>query len=784
MKSSIAVLALVAAAGLSLKPPTTSAQTPAVVTNGPAPEAAAAPTSVPALIRYSGFALGEDGKPLGNRASVTFLIFTDQQGGAPVFTESQDVPVDADGRYTVELGATLPNGIPATVFANGDARWLEVQIAGQNPQPRVLLLSVPYALKAGDATTLGGLPVSAFALAGSVRPATGTVAAASDATAQTTTSDTVTTTGGTSGNVPVFTGTATIANSKLFQNTTGVGVGTTTPAGLLDVNGASYFRGNVQVSVHNSATPAAGANSNTLTLVVGAWNSTTSSVTQPKFAWQAAPIGNNTASPSAILQLQSTTTSASPANTGFYFNADGTVHFASGQTFPGAGPGTITGVTAGTGLTGGGSSGAVTLSVDPTKIPELAASTNAFTGSLSVGQNATVTGSLTTNSLSVTKNATVSGVLTAGSLTTGAVTATTGQFSSPVDAAGLLIPTTGQASNATNYSSSPLDLQASTFSFNSYTPITSTFRWEAEPVLLTNGTPTGTLNLLYGSGTAIPHETGINVAANGTLSVPNLVSSSATFNGAVNAPSLQLSQPLGITASPELVIQADDNASARSTASQLVIQGASFPGQQLLIGEVTDGNTNSGGTAGTIQSTWTGFENTPLLLQPNGGGVFIDTLPGTDAPFVIGNGAGPGVADGWYTYSSRRFKTNIQTLPDALAKVEKLRGVSYTLKSNGKHEIGVIAEEVGAVVPEVVKYEPNGKDATGVDYDRLTALLIEAIKQQQRELDQLSVKLNVAVRRINTQQRQMRRQAATINALAQQVRTASPNLEVASIHSN
>ena len=67
-------------------------------------------------------------------------------------------------------------------------------------------------------------------------------------------------------------------------------------------------------------------------------------------------------------------------------------------------------------------------------------------------------------------------------------------------------------------------------------------------------------------------------------------------------------------------------------------------------------------------------------------------------------------------------------------KVERLRGVSYDLKSNGKHEIGVIAEEVGQVVPEIVEWDKNGKDANGVDYTRLTALLIEAVKQQQREI--------------------------------------------------
>jgi len=117
---------------------------------------------------------------------------------------------------------------------------------------------------------------------------------------------------------------------------------------------------------------------------------------------------------------------------------------------------------------------------------------------------------------------------------------------------------------------------------------------------------------------------------------------------------------------------------------------------------------------------------------------------GTTAPsniFTIGQGLGPAIADGWSTYSSHRWKTNIHTLQGALGKVEQLRGVSYDLKDSGKHEIGVIAEEVGAVVPEVVSYEKNGKDAAGVDYGRLTALLIEAVKQQQKEISALRARL-------------------------------------------
>jgi len=55
---------------------------------------------------------------------------------------------------------------------------------------------------------------------------------------------------------------------------------------------------------------------------------------------------------------------------------------------------------------------------------------------------------------------------------------------------------------------------------------------------------------------------------------------------------------------------------------------------------------------------------------------------------------GHAISDGWDGYSSRRWKTNIQTLNSALDKVEQLRGVSYERKETGKHEIGVIGEEV------------------------------------------------------------------------------------------
>jgi hypothetical protein len=103
----------------------------------------------------------------------------------------------------------------------------------------------------------------------------------------------------------------------------------------------------------------------------------------------------------------------------------------------------------------------------------------------------------------------------------------------------------------------------------------------------------------------------------------------------------------------------------------------------------------------------------------------------------IANVEGRGLANAWNTYSSRRWKTNIQTIQGALEKVERLRGVSFDWKEDGGHDIGLIAEEVGEVVPEVVGYEENGKDARSLDYARLTALLIEAVKEQRSQIREL-----------------------------------------------
>jgi hypothetical protein len=123
-------------------------------------------------------------------------------------------------------------------------------------------------------------------------------------------------------------------------------------------------------------------------------------------------------------------------------------------------------------------------------------------------------------------------------------------------------------------------------------------------------------------------------------------------------------------------------------------------------------------------------------------GIGLQTgVPSNILTVVQGSATDP-IADAWTTYSSKRWKTNIQPIENALDKVEQLRGVTFDWQKGGKHDIGLIAEEVGDVIPEVVAYEDNGKDAKSVDYSRLVALLIEAVKSQQKEIEALKAKVS------------------------------------------
>jgi hypothetical protein len=202
---------------------------------------------VPPLIQFSNVATDEGGNTLSGAVSITFSFYSSQQGGEPLWTETQNsVQLDATGHYSLQLGVTRPNGVPTGLFTTGAARWLGVQIAGQAEQPRVLLLSVPYALKAGDAATIGGLPPSAFTLA--TPPAGSPSVEWLGATGPLFGANPDPVAGGMRNHIPLWINdSGSLGNSALYQGGTvsnpRIGIGTTSPASTLDVRGGGIIRG-------------------------------------------------------------------------------------------------------------------------------------------------------------------------------------------------------------------------------------------------------------------------------------------------------------------------------------------------------------------------------------------------------------------------------------------------------------------------------------------------------------------------------------------------------------
>jgi trimeric autotransporter adhesin len=322
---------------------------------------------VPRLVNFPGKAADAQGKPLPGAAGVTFAIYKDQYEGAPLWLETQNVTADAKGYYSVQLGATKAAGLPLDLFTSGEARWLGVQVSGQPEQPRVLLLSVPYALKAADAETIGGLPPSAFVLAAtaaSAGPSSSTPAAGAASAAPPASSD-VTTTGGTVNALPLFTSATNVQSSAITQTGTGstakIGVGTTAPLATLDVKGSATVRGVLTLPATGAATATAGKDSQPITVSASVFNKATGTAIPQNFRWQAEPVGNDTVTTSGSLNLLYSSGANTPAETGLKLSSKGLFTFASGQTFPGTG--TVSSVATGAGLTGGPITSSGTLSV-------------------------------------------------------------------------------------------------------------------------------------------------------------------------------------------------------------------------------------------------------------------------------------------------------------------------------------------------------------------------------------------------------------------------------------
>jgi hypothetical protein len=180
------------------------------------------------------------------------------------------------------------------------------------------------------------------------------------------------------------------------------------------------------------------------------------------------------------------------------------------------------------------------------------------------------------------------------------------------------------------------------------------------------------------------------------------------------------------------------NASTATTSAALTtartINGTSFDGSA----NITIPNLVSGSSQVTLSSTTGGGTSAAVQFGSLGIGMAASVTTGRiDATNDI-------VA---YSSSDIRFKENITPIENALDKISKIGGYTYDWKQENHiehgyegNDVGVIAQEIEAILPQLVQTRESGYKA--VKYDKLVALLIEGIKEQQKQIDELKSRLS------------------------------------------
>jgi hypothetical protein len=152
-------------------------------------------------------------------------------------------------------------------------------------------------------------------------------------------------------------------------------------------------------------------------------------------------------------------------------------------------------------------------------------------------------------------------------------------------------------------------------------------------------------------------------------------------------------------------------------------------------GSLVIGQYNLSGATVTNSATEANYANTAFVI---GNGTFSNAKSDAFKVMVNGNttvGNNLTVSGDIVVSSDARLKANIVSLGSTLAKLLLIDGKSYTMKKNGKQKIGVLAQDIQKVFPELVT--TDDKDMLAVNYQGLVPVLINALKEQQSEIDEL-----------------------------------------------
>lgn len=140
-----------------------------------------------------------------------------------------------------------------------------------------------------------------------------------------------------------------------------------------------------------------------------------------------------------------------------------------------------------------------------------------------------------------------------------------------------------------------------------------------------------------------------------------------------------------------------------------------------------------------------GSQTSPIFVARDNGSAVFTIVDGGNVNITGSlNVTGDITADGnVIAYSDESLKENIYTISNALNKVKSMRGVTYTrndLQDKQRVHAGVIAQEIEKELPEVVYTSESG--IKSVAYGNIVSVLIEAIKEQQNQIDDLRMEIN------------------------------------------
>jgi hypothetical protein len=732
--------------------------------------AQAATNTVPNLIRYGGTLKGEQGAAgsLSATVGVTFAIYKQQDGGAPIWMETQNVTPEASGQYSVLLGSTKTEGVAAELFSDQEQRWLGVEVQGQPEQARVLLVSVPYAFRAHEAETLGGLPASAFAQVSTPQSSLGPIGSpaplnASAGPAIAASVSPAVTGSGAAGKIPLWTTTVNLGNSVLSQAANGfIGVKTTSPSTQLDVSGAintspttvtsSNRGGNYQI-LENPVlsigwpTPVSVANND---LFVGYYAGAQGFV-------QGAGTGDTGTGDTfvgsqACFHNQSGSNDTCVGYLAGYRNETGNYNVSVGADAAFG----VLGVSTSYNTIVGDDAGANNTASNVAFFGYQAGLNNTGGGNSFVGYQSGLT-----NTTGI--NDTFLGSQSGYSNTTGAANSFLGQGAGQNNTTGNGNTFTGQGAGGNNTTGGDNTFDGNGAGNANTTGSLNTFTGEAAGTMNTTGMYNtfsgwaagldnldGQQNAFFGFQSGISMSHGNNNTCLGANACFNGTQGGSTYDG-----NIMVGYGAGgnnITSSNDIYIGNAGNPTCAPGCSENSI---------IRIG-----------TAGAQTSTYIAGINGSTTINPNFPVcIAYDAGNSGDKLFSVTTTCGGA--------SSLRFKERILDMGDSSSRLLQLRPVTFFYKpqyDDGSHvlQYGLIAEEVAQIYPEMVGYDKNGQPSS-VKYQELAPMLLNELQKQNSQIAAQKEQIQAQEQQFGAKVRSLEERLARMEAAFEQKSVGAPS---------